>query len=156
MISLEKLLSDDDGKIGEVPSFIHRFRDHDPLDICLDKGLVDSFEHSAGLRLRWLYSLLFGSPIISAYDPTDQGGAFLPSHNSENWLISRKKEYFNIVTELKDIGAFGVISDICIYHQMPSFLLSNNDYLYYNDFELFKIGMRLLERLDHKDKEMIN
>jgi hypothetical protein len=94
----------------------------EPLDLCLKKGLICDEEHNAGIRLRWLYTLRFGAPDISAYSLDRRGKSCVQSDNDE-WLHPRQLEYNNALTTLDKIGAKTIVMNICVFNQRPAFLL---------------------------------
>ena len=54
----------------------------EPLDLCFKKQLITIEEHEAGIRLRWLYTLKFGSPDISAYSFEPAGSSCFRNDDS--------------------------------------------------------------------------
>jgi len=123
----------------------------EPIDLCLNKKLITQEEHRAGLRLRWLYTLRFGSPGISAHDPEGSKGHYNKEYD-ELWLSARHMEYKNALDEINKIGAKRIVVNICIFNQHISFL---NKYNYTkakscnlnnmrSDYDTFKNGMDVL------------
>src|SRR4030067_3584155 len=47
----------------------------EPLDLYFKQGLISSDQHWAGIHLRWLYTIRFGSASIRSLDYTATGGA---------------------------------------------------------------------------------
>ena len=95
----------------------------EPLDLCLKKGFIDFQQHAYGMRFRWLYTLKFGLPSAKAYDPSRLSGREIDKYTDAVWLQNKQREYAEMVSQLKIIGALKVVSDICIYNIMPNFLL---------------------------------
>ncbi|MCE3233456.1 MAG: hypothetical protein K0R98_1713 [Rickettsiaceae bacterium] len=129
-----------------------RARNHtiEPLDLCLKKQIIESSEHEAGIRLRWLYTLRFGAPDISAYQPEMRGKSCFHA-DDEEWLHARHLEYKNALVELEKIGAKRVVINICIFNQRAAFLLpATADTTHYQlrlrhaTFRKFKDGMEVL------------
>ncbi|MDA0780985.1 MAG: hypothetical protein PQ612_01355 [Rickettsiales bacterium] len=122
----------------------------EPLDLCLKKKLISQDEHEAGIRLRWLYTLRFGSPNISAYSYEKiSTGSF--RNDDENWLKERSLEYENAMKELCKINAKRIVMNICIFHLRSSFLLPYYDGITISEankrkklFTTFKDGMEVL------------
>jgi hypothetical protein len=129
----------------------------EPLDLCLKKQLITEEEHEAGIRLRWLYTLRFGSPNISAYQHDPIGTTKIRNDNEE-WLKERNNEYENSIIELTKNNAKRVVMNICIFNQRCGFLLPYYENI--SDFEVkkremqfarFKDGMEILAKnLDKK------
>lgn len=88
----------------------------EPLDLYLDKDLIDNQQHQAGLRLRWLYTLHFGLPNVTAYNPEYHGSSCIKVENTL-WMADRKAEYHQCVDMLKKIGAMRLIFNVCIFSQ---------------------------------------
>ncbi len=120
----------------------------EPLDLCLQKDLITSQQHVAGLRFRWLYTLQFGSLGVSAYSPDDLGGHSC-RYNDEEWLAKRKIEYIKMIRELRYTGAKKIVMDVCIFGIHPSFLvtewcLKRPNLLPYKELCLFRNGLDVL------------
>lgn len=94
----------------------------DPLDTCLRKGLIDKDGHMAAIHLRWLYTLRFGAPGVSATDPLR-----LPGRDTREdyplWRERREEEYSEAVSLLSTIGCESEVLDLCVLGRFPSFLL---------------------------------
>ena len=95
----------------------------EPLDLCFSKGLITDEQRNAGSRFRWLYTLKFGAPTVSAYDPGHPGGKAC-KHEDSKWLANRHAEYNHIIQELERNKCRKITTDTCILEQMPSFLTS--------------------------------
>lgn len=96
----------------------------EPLDLCLNRGLITEQQHNAGIRLRWLYTLKFGAPTISSYCIDDIGGHSCKYEDS-SWTARRQSEYSLIIQALKENGSRKTVMDICVFSLMPTFLASN-------------------------------
>ncbi len=122
----------------------------EPLDLCLKKNLINDDEHKAGIRLRWLYTLRFGSPGISAYHPENQGPSCFRS-DEESWLSARHNEYANMLSALEKIDSKRVVMNICVFNQRAAFLTApeKNTTSYelrirYAQYKKFRDGMECL------------
>jgi hypothetical protein len=129
----------------------------EPLDLCLKKKLISSNEHKAGIRLRWLYTLRFGSPGISAYHPENQGPSCFRS-DDESWLAARHSEYTNMLSALEKIGAKRVVMNICVFNQHVAFLTppdkNTTSYdlrLRYAQYKKFQDGLDCLAKSNSAD-----
>ncbi|MFN7038976.1 MAG: hypothetical protein ACK4OM_05375 [Alphaproteobacteria bacterium] len=117
----------------------------EPLDAILHKKLINELEYEAGCKLRWLYSLKFGIPNISAHNLGYISG------KEENiidlkWLSIKEKQFNQAVSLLISMNAYQIVSNICIFLKQPSFLnnlhqKSNNIEKNFEDFNLFKTGL---------------
>lgn len=94
----------------------------EPFDLCLEQGVMRESEHEAGLRFRWLYTLQFGAPDISAADIEGVSGKILRTPRDEAWLTSRNEEYGAAIEALRACGACKVIMNLCLFHYRPLFL----------------------------------
>lgn len=92
------------------------------LDICLKRNLISDEAHRAGLHLRWLYSLRFGAPTVRAYDHSNLGGSTLRKEH-DPWRARREQEYEQAITQLKQINAANMVSNVAIFNRFPRFLL---------------------------------
>jgi hypothetical protein len=92
-----------------------------PLDIMLDKSLISAQQHSASLRLRWLYFLLYGAFSLRAYDISFLGGNFANQNNL--WLKHKENLYNQALTKLKEINVLNEILNISIFDITPQILL---------------------------------
>ena len=70
----------------------------DALDELLKQGIISKEDHASGIRLRWLYTILFGSPDVSAYP--------------DGWPHG----YDNIVKELTRNGVKTMMLNVCIFN----------------------------------------
>ncbi len=107
----------------------------EPLDLCLKRELIDVYQHEAGLRLRWLYTLRFGSPDVGAYQ-FDRAGRDCMRQDNEAWIFARYNEYEIAISDLERIGARKIICNLCIFNIRPAFLMpykkSLNQYAAHN------------------------
>ena len=123
------------------------------LELCLKRKLISEQEFEAGNRLRWLYTLRFGTPEVQAYDAEKVGRSCSSDHN-DDWLKERHDEYDRILTSLEQIGAKKLVINICIFRQRPDFLSRSTTSLKkksiaqnYNAILKFQQGMQLLTKL---------
>lgn len=100
----------------------------EPLDLCLSKGIITEQQHNAGIRLRWLYTLKFGAPTISAYLPDESGGHSCKSEDS-NWIAKRQNEYNKIIELLDKTKSRKLVMDICVFNNPPAFLYEKPEQL---------------------------
>lgn len=125
----------------------------EPIDLCLKRGLIDQLEHESAIRLKWLYTLRFGAPGISAYNPEKVGKSCFRA-DCEEWLKARSYEYDQALTALAKIGAKRLVMNICIFGQRPEFLMpyrkslnTANAHTRYAQLTILKEGLELLTEL---------
>lgn len=120
------------------------------LDLCLKKGLITEDEHQAGLRLRWLYKIKFGSPTIKAYSYDIYGGYSKPE-DDPIWVQKRSNEYIAALNELQKYKAKKVVMNIAIFDLRESFLLNSKiNYSLAVDYRIFKAGISALAKMMKK------
>lgn len=90
----------------------------EPLDLCLAQGVIDEDQHWAGIHLRWLYTLRFGTPTVRALDPLHLGGRDLRPEHPE-WKAGREEDYRLAMELLRERGACPVVPDLCLYAYRP-------------------------------------
>jgi hypothetical protein len=127
----------------ELQAKIARDFTTEPLDLALKKKLITQEEHQAGIRLRWLYTLRFGSPDVSAYS-LDAGASCFRNDNDE-WLKARYAEYENILHTLETIQAKRIIVNVCIFNLKAAFLLP-----YTPDLTSYELRVRRAQFLKFK------
>jgi hypothetical protein len=86
------------------------------LDLMLNKGIITSLEHQAGLRFRWLHYLKFGTLSLRAYNVGNIVGQ-QPLNNDTKWKYYKEKEYEQAAFTLCQSGCFNIVADICIFNQ---------------------------------------
>lgn len=125
----------------------------EPLELCLKREIIDEEQYQAGIRLRWLYQLNFGSPNIRAYNMEYQEGKNTREMN-EDWLANRFDEYKECLKSLEKSSAKKIVMNICIFGQRQSFLMpykDENNKVYNREISIkmikFKEGMNCLTKL---------
>lgn len=119
------------------------------LDICLNKNIIDVFQHSSGIKLRWFYTIIFGAPTIQ---PKNMELQFYKSKNyDEKFLQFVGMKYYDALKVLKEIYAQKIVLSICIFNEFPKFLRENQSDNDCNQKEKFIQGMTLLnEKFEDK------
>jgi hypothetical protein len=117
------------------------------LDLCLKKNLINEIEHQAGMKLRWLYSLKFGSPNIRAYSFNNEGPCNKYEDNPQ-WLKKKSDEYISFLNELQKYKAKNTVMNIAIFNIRGSFL-TNTDISrqVMKDYKTFKSGINAISKL---------
>jgi hypothetical protein len=121
----------------------------EPIDIYYDKGLIDDSAHWAGLHFRWLYTLKFGAPGISAIDIDRENGR-APALHDPLWQEEREKEYAMAVEKLRNLGALKIVLNIAVFGHFPKYMQigrpTRKDYTRNNLNEVLKLreGLEVL------------
>jgi hypothetical protein len=93
----------------------------EPLDICLERGLITDTQHSAALHFRWLYSLRYGTASVSALDLSDPGGRELKERDP-TWLAAREVDYRLAMEILSASNNASRMLALVVCGQPPAFL----------------------------------
>src|SRR5690606_7255651 len=92
----------------------------EPVDFCLQRGILSDAQHKAGRRLAWLYRLLYGKPWVTAIAIDDSDFGKKPE-DSEAWLTKRQQEWHAALHALTQHQLQHSVLDICVYQQMPNY-----------------------------------
>lgn len=125
----------------------------EPLDLCLQRGIISQDEHWAGIHFRWLYTIIFGAPTVSASDPSSLGGKTLHEENSD-WIRSCEKEYARAQQLLQKHRALPLVPNICVFNHVPVFLSCHANWQklshmheIHDEYTRFKHGLEALFKL---------
>lgn len=92
----------------------------EPIDLCLEKGIISPDQHRSGLHLRWLYTLRYGAPSLTTrYFREDAGAGQL---TCDQWRGAREQEYLLATRLLAAQRLEQTIGRLVIYNEMPAFL----------------------------------
>lgn len=92
----------------------------EPIDLCLEKGIIDGDQHRSGLHLRWLYTLRYGAPALTTrYYRDDMAAA---AQTCEQWRSAREQEYLLATRLLASRRLEHVVLRLAIYNELPAFL----------------------------------
>ena len=116
----------------------------EPLDLLLQKSLISNEQHSAGIHLRWLYTLKMGAPNISASN-LDEFSSRELRNEDDNWRESREIEYNLAVEILQNSGSFKSVMDVSVFG-VQRFPLQSTDLAKIRD------GLSLLCKIWQKNK----
>lgn len=116
----------------------------EPLDLCLERGIINGAEHAAGLTLRRLFVLKHGTPGLQSKDYSKLKGRGESKYNDQQWLSLQQSVYADVLSTLKSIKCDQSIMDVCIYSIMPSFLINMRHNKSILDLMIFKDGMSAL------------
>lgn len=93
----------------------------EPFDLCFKRNIINKKQHNAGMKLRWLYSIFFGIPNVSAHDIDHIAGRGQQKY-SNKWYEQRELEYNIAAQELKDMGCYQMLIDVCICQKPLPFM----------------------------------
>lgn len=93
----------------------------EPLDLCLQRGIITPGQHRAGMHLRWLHTLRYGAPVITTRYETILPQNTTNTHD-ETWQCFREMDFHEAVNLLKQAHLYEPILRLCVYHIPPSFL----------------------------------
>jgi hypothetical protein len=122
---------------------------NESLDICLRRGLIEQSQHWCGIHLRWLHTIRYGAPGVSAIQLFDMSQD-TTGVVDEQWRKDRESEYIDAVCLLAKHHALKPIVNICIYNEIPGFLIHpqkirrNIADRKYSELERFRMGLDLL------------
>ncbi len=119
----------------------------EPIDLCLQYGLINLRQHRLSLHLRWLYTINFGLPTVQAYNLNKIPGRDISKYDDET-LYEKRQEYNRITNYLyqTDKAAAKLFLNILIHHYKPKFLDSNFQYKMVKEIEMFKLAATTLEK----------
>ncbi len=93
----------------------------EPIDQCLERGIITPDQHWCGLHLRWLYTLRYGAPVITTRYSDDPLLAPVVQETPE-WRIEREREYQDAVRILQHAGFYECMMRLCVFNEIPVFL----------------------------------
>lgn len=108
----------------------------DPLDRALSAGWINEQQRDIALRLRWLHTLFFGVPGVTAIDLREE----VPEARHEGdevWLAERRQDYNAALKTLNELKIRNEVTHICIYA-----MAEESDYMQQNLFEHKHHGLR--------------
>lgn len=94
----------------------------EPLDLCLEHGLVDAEMHQVAMRWRWLYSVKFGvaAPAQARWMDESRPAA---SQHGEAWKSQRSAELQRLTTAISRQAAYKMFTDAALFSRWPRFLI---------------------------------
>jgi hypothetical protein len=94
----------------------------EPIDLCREKLIITPEQHWCGLHLRWLYTLRYGVPSLTARY-TDRNYAPPPiEYDDPTWRALREKEYREAIRLLKNENHYEGVMRLVVYNEVPNFL----------------------------------
>jgi len=93
----------------------------EPIDVCLEKQLITNDQHWCGLHLRWLYTLRYGAPNLTArYIDRESLGIVNP--HDPTWRAMREQEYHDAAHLLHQHKRYECVMRLAIFNEFPAFL----------------------------------
>ncbi|MFZ4111533.1 MAG: hypothetical protein ACOYKQ_13815 [Polymorphobacter sp.] len=93
------------------------------IDLCRERRIITADQHWCGLHLRWLYTLRYGAPGVSAVDLTRiDGYAMAAAEDSPVWRAAREAEFAHAITLLRTHRRCDLVMQVCVFNERPVFL----------------------------------
>ncbi len=96
----------------------------EPIDQCLERGIITPDQHWCGLHLRWLYTLRYGAPVVTTCY-SDAPLTPVLAQETPEWRMEREREYQQAVHLLQQAGAYECMMRLCVFNELPVFLNAN-------------------------------
>lgn len=94
----------------------------EPIDLCLERGLISEDQHRVALHLRWLYTIRYGAPGITAFDMTRGPGLECFVEDDPLWRMHRERDYLEAIELLRQAGYADELLPLIIDNQRPAYL----------------------------------
>ena len=92
----------------------------EPIDRCLEKGIINAAQHRSGLHYRWLYTLRYGAPCLTTR--YEQANHLKSDDTDTQWRSEREQEYLHARQLLHDHRLHTPVERLCIHNEVPAFL----------------------------------
>lgn len=92
----------------------------EPIDLCLEKGIIDEPQHRSGMHLRWLYTLRYGAPSLTTRYFLEE--ATSGATTCEQWRSAREQEYLLATRLLASRRLDQAILRLAVYNELPAFM----------------------------------
>lgn len=125
----------------------------EPIDVCLRKSLISISQHKSAIKLRWLYTLKFGAPSISAIDHCMGVGRCVSKHIDEKFLQDMQMLYAEGLQILDAYGARRIVMNICVFNEMPTFLHNPTSEVAHCELQDLQNGLEALSKIFYGVKE---
>ncbi len=93
----------------------------EPIDLCLERNIITEEQHWCGLHLRWLYTIRYGTPNISALNLMRGAGEDI-AEDDPDWRAAREEELQDAVDLLASKRRYEPVAGLCIYNEPARFL----------------------------------
>lgn len=94
----------------------------EPIDQCLERQLITPDQHRAAMHLRWLHTVRYGAPGVTALDLTRGRGMELFEEDDPRWRAHREQEYREALALIRARGYDAELLPCIIYGEPPRFL----------------------------------
>jgi hypothetical protein len=94
------------------------------IDLCLEREIITTEEHWAGLHYRWLYTIRYGASSVSSHwwRLTGETRSAPNLSDSTEWRTLREQEYSAARALLLQKCSYETVMRIAIYNEAPAFL----------------------------------
>lgn len=146
--------------------FTHDMNRHkrvrESIDTCLQNGLLTLSQHRLALKLRWLYTVQFGLPTVSAYNILKIKGRDIPKYDEQK-LFELRDEYKRVTEYLlmQNKLAGRLFMSVVIHNKIPKineyndvqsmakhleFIFKNENLTHHNNYDSTQISTRRQEK----------
>ena len=94
----------------------------EPIDLCLEKNFITVGQHWCGLHLRWLYTLRYGAPQLTAFYADHDGVPVAAKTEDPDWRAMREREYHDAVQLLRHARRYECVMRLAVFNEPPAFL----------------------------------
>lgn len=94
----------------------------EPLDLCLERGLIDTELHAAAMYWRWLYCLKYGVPGPTQLQYQKEDAPSSP-RREEAWKAQKSYELQRLTNRISREPAYAMFVDACLFARWPRFLI---------------------------------
>ena len=132
-----------------TPELIYKRAYHstmEAIDLCLEHAIITPAQHSCGLHLRWLYTIRYGAPGISALPLTPLYNAPLSKQDDPLWRQARETEYREAIALLKSYHCANEVMRICVHNERLFHLNQPQPSSATNPIPALKEGLSLLAK----------
>ena len=97
----------------------------EPIDLCLERKIITEKEHRSAMHLRWLHTIRYGAPGVSALDLSRGAGCEIALEDDPIWRQNRERDYAEAIQLLRERRYERAIIPCVIYNEKPDFLQRN-------------------------------
>lgn len=99
---------------------LKQYKVEEPLDMLLKNSIISVKQHKLALKLRWIFTLNFGIPIVQAYNINRVKGRGVSKYD-EATLIEVRNQYKQIIEflYLEDKAAAKALINVIIHYKKP-------------------------------------
>lgn len=123
------------------------FATMEAIDLCLYRGLISKEQHKYAVKLRWLYTLRFGTPYIKSHEFLEFSGRHTSKHMDENSLRAKQMWYQEATQALEAGNCRRIVMDVCVFNIYPTFLTNPQSQFAHAELEQFQGGLTIITSL---------